>query len=50
VGDRRGAYKVLVGKPMGKRSLARPRPRWQDTIKMNLYEVGRGGVDCIRDR
>ena len=38
----RGVHKVLVGKPEGKRPLARPRRRWEDNIKMNLEEVGRG--------
>ena len=38
----RGVHKVLVGKPEGKRTLARPRRRWEDNIKMDLQEVGRG--------
>ena len=38
----RGAHKVLVGKPEGKRPLGRPRRRWEDNIKMDLQEVGRG--------
>ena len=38
----RGVHKVLVGKPEGKRPLRRPRSRWEDIIKMNLQEVGRG--------
>ena len=38
----RGVHKVLVGKPEGKRPLGRPRGRWEDNIKMNLEEVGRG--------
>ena len=41
MGVRRGAYKVLVGKPEGKRPLGRPRHRWEDNIKMN-QEVGLG--------
>ena len=41
----RDVYKVLVGKPEGKRSLGRPRRRWEDNIKMDLEEVGRGGGD-----
>jgi hypothetical protein len=41
-------YKVLVGKPEGKRPLGRPRCRWEDGIIMNLREIGMGGVDCIR--
>ena len=42
---RRGVYRVLVGKPEGKRSLVRPRRRWEDNIKMDLQEVGCGGID-----
>ena len=38
----RGVYKVLMGKPEGKRPLGRPRSRWEDNIKMDLQEVGRG--------
>jgi hypothetical protein len=37
--ERRGVYKVVVGKPEGKRPLGRPRHRWEDNIKMDLYEV-----------
>ena len=37
--ERRGVYRILVGKPEGKRSLGRPRRRWQDNIKMGLEEV-----------
>jgi len=44
---RRGVYKVLVGKPEGKRPLGRPRRRWEDNIKMDLQDVGCGGVDWI---
>jgi len=47
LGERRGAYRVLVGKPEGKRPLGRPRLRWEDDIKMNLEEVGWGGMDWI---
>jgi len=43
----RVVYRVLVGKPEGKRPLGRPRLRWEDNIKMDLQEVGCGGVDCI---
>jgi len=39
MGERRGGYRVLVGKPEGKRSLERPRHRWDDNIKMNLQEL-----------
>jgi len=45
--ERRSVYRVLVGKPEGKRPLGRPRRRWEDNIKMNLQEVGCGGVDWI---
>ena len=41
----RGVHKVLVGKPEGRRPLGRPSRRWEDNIKMNLQEVGRGCVD-----
>jgi hypothetical protein len=47
-GERRGAYRVLVGKPEGKRPLGRPMHRWEDNINMNLREVGwKGGMDWI---
>jgi hypothetical protein len=46
-GDGRGIYKILVGKPKGKGQLERPRHRWEDNIKMDLQEVGCGGVDWI---
>ena len=39
---------VLVGKPEGKRRLGRPRHRWEDNIKMDLQEVGCGGMDWIK--
>ena len=46
MGERRRVYRVLVGKPVGKRPLGRPRHRWEDTIKMDLQEVGWGhGLD-----
>jgi hypothetical protein len=41
-------YKVLVGKHDGKRPLGRPRRRWEDGIRMDLKEIGLGGVDWIR--
>ena len=41
----KGVHKVLVGKREGKRPLGRPRRRWEDNIKMNLQEVGRGCED-----
>jgi hypothetical protein len=47
MGERLGAYKVLVGKPEGKRLLGRPRHRWEDNIKMDIQEVGCGGMDWI---
>ena len=40
MGERRGVYRVLVGKPEGKSPLGRPRPRWEDNIKMDLQQVG----------
>ena len=40
MGDRRGVYRVLVGKPEGKRSLGRPRRRWEENVMMDLQEVG----------
>ena len=43
----RGVYRVLVGKPEGKRPLGRPRYRWEDNIKMDLQEMGCEGVDWI---
>ena len=43
----RNAYKLLVGKPEGKRPLGRPRHRWEDNIKMDLREVGYDPGDCI---
>jgi len=45
--ERRGEYRVLVGKLEGKRPLGRPRRRWEDSIKMDLQEVGCGGMDWI---
>jgi hypothetical protein len=42
VGKGRGAYRVLVGKPEGKRPLGRPRRRWEDNIRMDLQEVDVG--------
>jgi hypothetical protein len=41
-GERRGAYRVLVGKPEGRRPFGRPRNRWEDNIKTDLCEVGWG--------
>jgi len=45
MGERRGVYRVLVGKPEGKRPLGRRRHRWVDNIKMDLQEVGCGYMD-----
>jgi hypothetical protein len=47
VGEGRGVYRVLVGKPEGKRKLWRPRRRWEDNIKADLNEVGCGGMGWI---
>jgi hypothetical protein len=47
MGKGRGVYRVLVGKPEGKRPLGRPRRRWKDNIRMDLQEVGCGCVDWI---
>jgi hypothetical protein len=46
-GEKRGVYRVLVGNPEGKRPLGRPRRRWKFNIKMDLQEVGCGGMDWI---
>jgi hypothetical protein len=48
MGEERKVYKVLVGKPEGKRPLERPSRRWEDGIRMNLREIGLGSVDWIR--
>jgi len=51
--ESRGGCRVLVGKPEGKRPLGRPRPRWENNIKMALQEVGcevMDGVDVAQDR
>jgi hypothetical protein len=47
MGEKRKAYRLLVGKPEGWRPLGRPRRRWENIIKMNLGEIGWGGVDGI---
>jgi len=47
MGERRGVYRVLVGKPEGKGPLGRPRRRWEDNIKMDLQELECGGMDWI---
>jgi hypothetical protein len=48
IGEERKVYKVLVGKPEGKRPLGRPRRRWEDGIRMDVKKIGLGGVDWIR--
>jgi len=47
LGERRGVYRVLVGKREGNRPFGRPRLRWEDNIKVDLQEVGCVGRDCI---
>jgi hypothetical protein len=47
MGEGRVVYRVLVGKPEGRRPMGRPRRRWEDNIKMDLQEVGCGGMDWI---
>jgi hypothetical protein len=46
-GEGRGGYRVLVGRPEGKRPLGRPRHRWEDNIKMDLREIGIDGAYWI---
>jgi hypothetical protein len=52
--ERRGAYRVLLGKPEGRKPLGRPRRRWEDNIKINVRQVGWGGgtdwIDLAQDR
>jgi len=47
LGDRRGVYRVLAGKPEGKRPVGRPKHRWEDNINMDLQEVRCGAMDWI---
>jgi hypothetical protein len=47
MGDGSGVYRVLTGKPEGKRPLGRPRRRWEDNFKMDLQEVECGGMDWV---
>jgi hypothetical protein len=47
MGETKNAYRILMGKLEGKRQLGRPRRRWLDNIKMNLREIGWGGMDWI---
>jgi hypothetical protein len=46
-GEGRGTYRILVGRPEGRRPLGRPRLRWEDNIKMDLQDVGWGIMDWI---
>jgi hypothetical protein len=51
--DKRNTYRILVGEPEGKRPLGRPRRKWADNIKMDLREIGWGGmnwIDLAQDR
>jgi hypothetical protein len=53
MGEGRGVYRVLVGKPEGRRPLGRPRCRWEDNIKADLQEVGcgiMGWIELAQDR
>jgi hypothetical protein len=47
MGEVRGAYNILVGRPERRRPLGRPRHRWEDNIKIDLWEIGFGDVDWI---
>jgi hypothetical protein len=47
MGEERNAYRILVGKPQGKRPLGRPRHRWKDNIRMYLREIGWGDMEWI---
>jgi hypothetical protein len=47
MGETRNAYRILVGKPEGKKPLGRPRRRWVDNIKIDLRGIGRDGMDWI---
>jgi hypothetical protein len=52
-GEKRNAYRILVGKPEGRRPLGRLRHRWEDNIKMDLREIGWGSmgwIDLAQDR
>jgi hypothetical protein len=53
MGEKRGVYRDLVGKPEGKKSLGRPRRRWEENIRVDFWEVGCGGMDwmeLVQDR
>jgi hypothetical protein len=47
MGEVRGVYNILAGRPEGRRPLGRPRRRWEDNIKLDLREIGLGAVDWI---
>jgi hypothetical protein len=47
MGEVRGAYNILVGRPEGRRPLGRPRRRWENNIRMDLWEIGFADVDWI---
>jgi hypothetical protein len=49
-GEKRNVYRLLVGKPEGKRPLGRPRRRWIDNIKMDLSEIGLNWIGLAQDR
>jgi hypothetical protein len=53
MGEKRNGYRILVGKPEGNRPLGRPRCRWEDNIRMELRDIGWGGmgwIDLAQDR
>jgi hypothetical protein len=47
MGEKRNVYRLLVGKPEGKRPLGRPRRRWMDNIKLDVFEIGLNVMDWI---
>jgi hypothetical protein len=47
MGEKRNPYRILVGKPEGRRPIGRPRRRWVDNFKMDLREIGWDGVDLV---